>query len=162
LKVLHSREALDVERFAREAAILANLFHPGIVRYVAHGTTPSGDPFLAMEWLEGEDLGARLAREPLTTAQRLTLVQRATRALALAHGRGVVHRDIKPSNVFLVERDVERVKILDFGIARPTRSTQRLTRTGVLLGTPGYIAPELVQGPPTHDPRSDVFSIGCL
>ncbi len=162
LKILHSRQPRDVERFAREAEILADFSYPGIVRYVGHGLTPDGDHWLAMEWLEGEDLGERLQRAPLTGAQSLALVQRAAEILAYAHARDLVHRDIKPSNIFLVGGQVERLKIVDFGIARPTQETRRLTQTGVLLGTPGYIAPELVQGPPSHDPRTDLFSLGCV
>jgi serine/threonine protein kinase/tetratricopeptide (TPR) repeat protein len=162
LKILHSRQPLDVERFAREAGILADFAHPGIVRYVAHGLTPEGDHWLAMEWLEGEDLSVRLLREQLTGTQSLELIRRAADVLAFAHARGLIHRDIKPSNIFLVDGQVERVKLVDFGIARPTHETRRLTQTGVLLGTPGYIAPELVQGPPSHDPRTDLFSLGCV
>jgi tetratricopeptide (TPR) repeat protein len=162
LKILHSRQPLDVERFEREAGILADFAHPGIVRYVGHGLTAEGDHWLAMEWLEGEDLSERLQRAPLTGAEALTLASRAADVLAFAHARGLVHRDIKPSNIFLLGKQVDRVKIVDFGIARPSSHTRRLTQTGVLLGTPGYIAPELVQGPPSHDPRSDLFSLGCV
>ena len=162
LKILHSRQPLDVERFAREAEILAEFSYPGIVRYVGHGLTPDDDHWLAMEWLEGEDLGERLQRAPLSGAESLTLIHRAADILAYAHDRGLIHRDIKPSNIFLVGGHVERIKIVDFGIARPTHETRRLTQTGVLLGTPGYIAPELVQGPPSHDPRTDLFSLGCV
>ncbi|MEP7125323.1 MAG: protein kinase [Byssovorax sp.] len=162
LKILHSRQPLDVERFEREAAILADFAHPGIVRYVGHGLTPEGDHWLAMEWLEGEDLGERLIRAPLSGTESLMLMQRTAEVLAFAHARGLVHRDVKPSNVFLVGKQVERIKLVDFGIARPSSETRRLTQTGVLLGTPGYIAPELVQGPPSHDPRTDLFSLGCV
>ena len=162
LKILHSRQPLDVERFEREAGILADFAHPGIVRYVGHGLTPEGDHWLAMEWLEGEDLSERLQRAPLSGAETLTLAARAADVLAFAHAKGLVHRDIKPSNIFLVGKQVDRIKLVDFGIARPSSHTRRLTQTGVLLGTPGYIAPELVQGPPSHDPRSDLFSLGCV
>ena len=162
LKILHSRQPLDVERFEREAGILADFAHPGIVRYVGHGLTPEGDHWLAMEWLEGEDLGERLVRAPLTGTESLALMQRTADVLAFAHARGLVHRDVKPSNSFLVGKQVERIKLVDFGIARPSNETRRLTQTGVLLGTPGYIAPELVQGPQSHDPRTDLFSLGCV
>lgn len=162
LKILHSRQPLDVERFEREAGILADYAHPGIVRYVGHGLTPEDDHWLAMEWLDGEDLGERLSRAPLTGTESLTLMQRTAEVLAFAHARGLVHRDVKPSNIFLVGKQVDRIKLVDFGIARPSSETRRLTQTGVLLGTPGYIAPELVQGPPSHDPRTDLFSLGCV
>lgn len=79
-------------RFEREANILAKLRHPSIVRYVAHGSTPDGEPFLVMEWLDGEDLHARLARQGLTFDESVTLGKRVAEALAVAHERGVVHR----------------------------------------------------------------------
>src|SRR6185369_15943126 len=93
LKILNCRDFVDVERFLREAAILAELDHPAIVRYVGHGFTGAGDHYLAMEWLEGEDLAARLARRPLTEAETLLVMSQAASALAAAHARGTVHRD---------------------------------------------------------------------
>jgi tetratricopeptide (TPR) repeat protein len=162
VKILRGQDAHDVERFAREASILSGLGHPGIVRYVAHGVTAAGEHYLAMEWLDGEDLAARLARRGLTGAETLALARRAADALAFAHARGLVHRDLKPSNLFLVGGDVERLKIVDFGIAGLRREGKRLTSTGALLGTPGYIAPEQIQGAGAFDPRADVFSLGCV
>jgi len=161
LKVLSGREAVDAERFAREGAVLSALTHPGIVRYVAHGTQGS-EHFLAMEWLDGEDLSTRLAREGLTIAESVRLVRRVAEALAIAHRRGVVHRDIKPSNLFLPGHDIDRVKLLDFGIARLTREGRGVTLTGAMLGTPGYMAPEQAQGARDLDTRADVFSLGCV
>ena len=162
LKILHGRDDVDVERFMREAAILAELDHPGIVRYVAHGLTETGEHYLAMEWIEGEDLAARIARRPLSDAETLTAIGQAAAAVGFAHASGAIHRDIKPSNLFLRGADVARLAVVDFGIAGLTGDPRRLTQTGVLLGTPGYAAPEQVQGPPTLDPRSDVFSLGCV
>ncbi len=161
LKVLHADGARFASHFARESYVLAELDHPAIVRYIAHGATPSGGHFLAMEWLEGEDLAQRLKRGPLSIADTVTLGMRVAQALGAAHARGVVHRDIKPGNLFLPDCDITRVKILDFGIARP-RATRPATRTGILLGTPGYMAPEQVIGAPTIDPRADVFALGCV
>src|SRR5687767_15126094 len=131
------------ERFAREARLLADLRHPGIVRYVAHGTTRAGEPYLAMEWLEGEDLASRLKAGPLTVPSALALVERAAEALGKAHAQGVVHRDVKPSNLFIVGGEVDRVKVLDFGIAR-LRHPVDVTGTGTRIGTPTYMAPEQV------------------
>ncbi|MDC0743263.1 serine/threonine-protein kinase [Polyangium mundeleinium] len=161
VKVLHDREPRDIARFDREARVLAGLDHPGIVRYVAHGVTGAGEPFLAMEWLAGEDLGARLARGRLTVEESVAVVRAAASALATAHARGVVHRDIKPSNVFLVDGALGRVKLLDFGLARMPLSP-RLTRTGVVLGTPSYMAPEQARGSATLDARVDVFALGAV
>jgi tetratricopeptide (TPR) repeat protein len=162
LKVLHGRFA-DQERFAREARLLSELHHPGIVRYVASGAA-GGSRFLAMEWLEGEDLEALLGRRRLSTAESLELVRRAAEALGAAHARGVVHRDVKPSNLFLQDGNVTGVKLLDFGIAhaRGALATRAVTHTGVALGTPGYVAPEQARGERDLDGRADVFSLGCV
>jgi tetratricopeptide (TPR) repeat protein len=162
LKVIRGKHPADIERFTQEAAVLASLRHPGIVRYIAHGTTSDGERYLAMEWLEGEDLSARLARKALSIGESVALMRRAAHALAFVHARGVVHRDIKPSNLFVVDRDVEQLKVVDFGIALPSPEAPRLTRTGVLVGTPGYMAPEQIQARPSYDPRADVFSLGCV
>ncbi|WP_437682582.1 serine/threonine-protein kinase [Sorangium sp. So ce131] len=162
LKIVRLRSAVQAERFEREAALLAALVHPGIVRYIAHGSTPDGDRYLAMEWLEGEDLAARLARRVLPAGEGIALARRAADALAFAHARGVVHRDIKPSNLFLPGGDSERVTLVDFGIARASADAGRVTVTGGGVGTPGYMAPEQVDGRGAPDPRSDVFSLGCV
>jgi eukaryotic-like serine/threonine-protein kinase len=162
LKILRGHAEVDVERFEREATILAELDHPGIVRYVAHGMTSEGDRYLAMEWLEGEDLGERLRRQALSLAEFVTLLRCAADALAVAHARGMIHRDVKPSNMFLVGGDVARLKLVDFGIALVASDARRLTNTGVLLGTLGYTAPEQIERSIAPDPRSDVFSLGCV
>ncbi len=162
VKILRGREELDIQRFEREAAILAELCDPGVVRYVAHGVAATGEHYLAMEWLDGEDLAARLARGGLSFAESVAVLRRAGEALAGVHARGMVHRDLKPQNLFLAGGDVERLKVLDFGIARVAGGSARLTRTGVLLGTPAYLAPEQIHDPGIHDPRTDVFSLGCV
>jgi hypothetical protein len=146
-------------RFAREAAVLARLTHPAIVRYIAHGAA-AGEQFLAMEWLEGEDLEARLSRGALSVEETFALATRVAEALASAHAAGVVHRDIKPSNLFLVGGTVEGVKLVDFGIARASLGTQ--TATGAVFGTPAYMAPEQARGTREVDARADVFALGCV
>src|SRR5688572_6275446 len=111
LKLLSSPGGPFSERFAREAQLLAELTHPAIVRYVAHGTTPEGEAYIAMEWLDGEDLSQRLQRKGLTVGESMRLGARVAHALGVAHARSVVHRDIKPSNVFLVGGSVDQVKV---------------------------------------------------
>jgi len=150
------------ERFAREARVLADLKHPGIVEYVAHGRTERGALYLAMEWLEGIDLRARLEKGPLPVRDALALARAASLAVGAAHARGIVHRDVNPRNLFLVDGDVRDVKVLDFGIARPLRATFAMTLPGEYLGTPGYLAPEQARGSDEVDARADVFALGCV
>src|SRR6185312_1361050 len=107
----------DLKRFAREARILAQIRHRGVVRYIEHGTDVPGEAYLVMEWLDGEDLRARFRREGLSLGESVTLGLRAAEALAAVHARGLVHRDIKPGNVFLTGGVVDDLKIIDFGLA---------------------------------------------
>jgi hypothetical protein len=161
IKVIAQDREHRAARFAREVELLAELSHPGIVRYIAHGQTPSGRPFLAMEWLEGEDLRARLERESLTMDEAVVLATRIADALGAAHARGVVHRDLKPSNLFLPDGRIDQVKVLDFGIALKEGRTP-LTQTGTMIGTPGYMAPEQARSNAVIDARADVFALGCV
>jgi hypothetical protein len=162
LKVMHDAERLELERFAREAQVLATLSHPGIVRYIDSGITAEGEPYLVMEWLSGETLAARLSRTQLTLAEALGLGRRAASALGAIHRGGVVHRDIKPSNLFLRDGAIEKVALIDFAMARGPLADHRLTVTGTMLGTPGYLAPEQVDNVLTLDGRADTFSLGCV
>ncbi len=162
LKVLYGSLAREAERFKREAQILADITHPRIVRYVAHGVLEGGRPYLAMEWLEGEDLAERLERSGLTLHETLTLARRVAEALSALHDKGIVHRDIKPSNIFLPQKSVDQAKVLDLGVARLMRASRPSTRSGVMVGTPGYMAPEQARGAKELDARADVFSLGCV
>ncbi len=162
LKTLAGIGERDAARFTREAAVLAELAHPGVVRYVAHGLTAAHEHYIAMEWLEGETLHERLGRGPLSLVDAIALGRAAAEALAAAHGRGIVHRDVKPMNLFLVGRVPAQVKVLDFGIARHVGHAGLLTHTGAILGTPGYMAPEQVRGETSIDARTDVFCLGCV
>ena len=134
VKLLRAGEDREGERFVQEATILSALKHPAIVRYLAHGTV-GGDRYLVMEWLEGEDLACRLEREPASLVETVILLKQASEALAYAHAHEVIHRDIKPHNLFLLDRQISQLKVLDFGIARMANAGRRLTRTGNLVGT---------------------------
>ena len=162
LKVIRPDYLGSIERFEREIDLLASLDHPGIVRHVGHGRTPDGAPFLVMEWMEGEDLAARIARGPLSTVDAVALVSRAAHALAEVHARGIVHRDVKPSNFFLRDGAPGRPVLLDFGVARRAGTHTTLTRTGAVVGTPTYMSPEQVRGAREIGPASDLFALGSV
>ncbi|MDY7231678.1 serine/threonine-protein kinase PknK [Hyalangium rubrum] len=155
------RDASDRERFEQEARTLAQLHHPAIVRPAAYGVTEEGLPYLAMEWLEGEDLATLLLRRRLSVEEVLVLAKRVASALGEAHSLGLIHRDIKPANLFIENDDVSRTRLLDFGIARFLGQT-RMTQTGTPLGTPGYMAPEQARGDEKLTPALDIFSLGCV
>lgn len=158
VKVISADDVSEPERFLREAAVLAELDHPSIVRYVAHGEA-EGCRYLVMEWLEGETLAQRLHRQGVTVAESVDIAIQMADALAAAHARGVLHRDVKPDNLLFLGG---RVKVVDFGLARRTGDEQGLTASGVLLGTPGYMAPEQAEGRRDLDERVDLFAIGCV
>ncbi|HEX7838289.1 MAG TPA: serine/threonine-protein kinase, partial [Kofleriaceae bacterium] len=161
IKVIAEDREHHAARFVREVELLSELSHPGIVRYIAHGEMDSGRLFLVMEWLDGEDLRDHLEREPLTMDEAVTLATRVADALGVAHARGIVHRDLKPSNLFLPGGRIDRVKVLDFGIAQRGGRTP-LTQTGTMIGTPGYMAPEQARSNSPIDARADVFALGCV
>jgi serine/threonine protein kinase len=163
LKLMHPTANTElVRRFVREAELLAELRHPGIVTHVAHGITEDQQPFLVMEWLDGEDLSQRLARGPLSPPETLFLLRRTAEALTAAHQRGIIHRDLKPSNLFLREGRVEDVVVLDFGLARRMLASQAMTGAATILGTPAYMAPEQASCQQDLTPSADIFSLGCV
>lgn len=162
MKVLRDPNEDHSRRFAKEAEVLYNLRHPRIVRYIAHGRTEDGRLFLVMEWLEGQSLSHTLKRRAMTLQQAYEVAMGATEAVAVAHEKGVLHRDIKPGNMILVDEDLSRVKLLDFGLARFGFGAGGMTQTGELLGTPGYMSPEQARGDRDVDARADVFSLGCV
>jgi hypothetical protein len=151
-----------LERFRREARVLASLRHPAIVRHVDDGLTARGELYIAMEWLEGEALSARLSRAPLGMRDAVALVRRVGEALGVAHASGIVHRDLKPGNLVLREGKLEGVAVLDFGLAHLQDDGAGLTRSEAVLGTPGYLSPEQASGQRDLDARADVFALGCL
>lgn len=163
IKVLREQVDEAIDRFWQETRVLGEIEHAHVVRYVFHGRMSSGEPYLAMEWLEGETLAARLERGPLSIEETVQLARRVAGGLGAAHARGIVHRDVKPANIFLESGQIARVKLLDFGIARHEDAATALTVTGTLMGTPGYMAPEQARGPRRqYDGRVDIFSLGCV
>jgi serine/threonine protein kinase len=160
LKILLQMEHKD--RFEREARVLATMEHKHIVRYVAYGVAKTREPWLAMEWLDGEDLGDRLERGPLEIRETLVLGKALAQALSWAHARGFVHRDIKPSNLFLARGEIAKVKLLDFGLARLVNESGAITATGTLMGTLQYMPPEQARDAKRVDARADVFSSGAV
>lgn len=155
--------SIELARFEREAQLLATFENDAIVRYIAHGRLEGGRMYMAMDWLEGESLETRLLRGPLSIEETLALARRIGRALASGHALGIVHRDVKPSNVILRGGRPEEAVLVDFGIARAELpDTRALTRTGIAIGTPAYMAPEQARGERTLDGRADVFSLGAV
>ena len=144
-------------RFLREADVASRLDHPNIGRLLGTGED-GGLPFLAMELVDGEDLGRRLEhRGRLSPAESFSIAHAVASALAHAHARGVVHRDVKPQNILLAGADV---KLVDFGLAR-VETLASMTGSSLLWGSPEYMAPELfTRG--RADPRTDIFSLGVL
>jgi eukaryotic-like serine/threonine-protein kinase len=151
------------KRFWREARAAASVNHPNVCQIYEIGED-AGELFIAMEFLEGESLADRLRRGPFEVSEMLPVALEMLSALAALHDRGVIHRDLKPSNVFLTPHGV---KLLDFGLARPelepshTAPATELTRTGIVMGTPRYMAPEQVTGEAV-DLRSDLFAASSI
>lgn len=163
IKVLRVVQDEDVARFAQEAEVLAELSEtPGIVRHVAHAVGDGGPTYLAMEWLDGVDLRRRLRQRPLDVAEAIALGRRVSTILATIHERGLVHRDVKPSNIFLRGGRIEDVVLLDFGVVLRGEGHGVETRSGFLVGTPAYMAPEQVRSEATLDGRADLFALGCV
>jgi serine/threonine protein kinase len=174
LRAAYSNQEELVTRFQREAISASRIKHPNILDVFDFGQLEDGSFYLAMEYLDGHDLADELSKNGVLSPERgLKLAMQICRALAAAHARGVVHRDLKPENIFLCrcgESD-ESVKIVDFGIARlrgresiPDQEHsvhRRLTKTGMIFGTPEYMSPEQARGGEA-DVRSDVYAVGIL
>ncbi len=164
------KNPLANERFLREARSVITLRSEHVARVVDFGTLDSGSPYLVMEYLEGRDLKALVAREgPLPVAPAVDLVIQACEALCEAHQQGIVHRDLKPANLFLSKRvdGAPLVKVLDFGISKTvataaasTGSGPGITKTDAVFGTPAYMSPEQLRSSKLVDHRADVWSLG--
>ena len=169
LKVLHPELGYTVgaDRFKREIRVAARLQHPNILGVLDSGETAgigeAGDGLLwfTMPLVQGENLHERLQREhQLTPAEAIRIVTEAAGALGYAHDQGVVHRDIKPDNIML---SGDQVLVADFGVARAVSEVQeKLTATGMSVGTPTYMSPEQASGDKAIDGRSDIFALGCV
>jgi len=151
-------------RFRREAEILASLNHPNIA--VIHDIVEQeeGTGYLVLEYVPGETLAERIAREPLKLEQALSISRQVAEAVSAAHKKGIVHRDLKPGNIKITPDD--RVKVLDFGLAKPLsnediKSDITATEPGRVIGTPAYMSPEQARGKET-DHRTDIWSFGCI
>jgi serine/threonine-protein kinase len=170
LKLL-TRDLVDrpdlVERFFLEARATSAIEHPGIVRIFDCEVDPNGQPYIVMEYLDGETLAAFLARKgPLPPANVARLGQSMAEALEAAHAAGIVHRDLKPENIFVRTQPADSIKLVDFGIAKLAGDLQsgqvHKTRSGILMGTPLYMSPEQCRDSGRIDFRTDIYSLGCV
>ncbi|MDB4993579.1 MAG: Serine/threonine protein kinase [Myxococcaceae bacterium] len=180
IKVLHSGRAQKknaIKRFQREARLASSLGLPEVVEVYDVGTLVTGEPYFVMERLEGETLRQRMVRDiqmPMGIA--IAVICQVLAVLGAAHARGVIHRDIKPENIFLLHTskrtEKPRVKLIDFGVAKflapifPMNAhdpdTTALTATGIVVGTPWYVAPEQARGAKNVDGRADLWACGVI
>ncbi len=158
-----------LERFINEARAATSISHPGIVDVYDFGYTDDGRAYIVMELLDGEPLGERIRRlGRLSEVETEKIGRQIAAAMRAAHAKGIVHRDLKPDNVFLVPDgggSGDRAKVLDFGVAKQvdlSSTSVRRTRTGALMGTPLYMAPEQAREASTIDHRADLYSLGCI
>ncbi|WP_394826730.1 serine/threonine-protein kinase [Pendulispora albinea] len=166
VKILHPEFARDtevVQRFQREAESSSAINHPNVIDVFDVSRSADGRPYLVGEFLEGEELGEHLKKVGrLDVATAVAITRQICRALNAAHGRGIVHRDMKPENVFVVSRDgMPHIKVLDFGISKVGHRNTHLTRTGMIMGTPSFMAPEQARGEKV-DSRADIYAVGAL
>jgi serine/threonine-protein kinase len=159
------RDASTVARFEQEARLVSDVNHSNIVEVYQLGDLPDGRKYMVMEWLEGESLSDRIERGPMPPAEALMVLDAICDALESVHEKGIVHRDLKSDNVFLARgRNGVHVKLLDFGLAKLAGNDPRAitkTKTGIIVGTPHYMAPEQARGKPV-DHRTDVYALGVL
>jgi serine/threonine-protein kinase len=157
-----------VARFLQEAKSASRIGQENVIDISDFGQTPGGLVYIAMEFLDGQDLGRLLKTErSMPWLRARPILMQIAKALRAAHGHGIIHRDMKPENIYLIQREgrADFVKVLDFGIAKVVSADDtdgpRLTQTGMIFGTPEYMSPEQAQGhPPDH--RLDVYAVGCI
>ena len=171
IKILRTELARDaemVERFLREGRAASRIVHPGVVKILDSGVAAKGVPYLVMEYLEGQSLAEKLAAcKRLSLLETLRIGQQIAAASSAAHTMQVVHRDLKPENIICLANCAPgqpQIKILDFGIAliETPADRKRLTRDGSFLGTPCYMAPEIVIDPRSASERSDAYALGVI
>jgi serine/threonine-protein kinase len=168
VKVVHnylSHNENEIQRFEREAQVVAGLNHPNIVALYDYGLVDGSLPFIVMEYIRGMNLAQKVSRHgPPEMAVAVRIIRQICRALEEAHSLGIIHRDLKPDNIILQEKfdRPDWVKIVDFGIAhRVDTQGKRLTRAGRMLGTPEYASPEQFKDVKL-DSRSDIYSLGVV
>ena len=169
VKVLSDKVAANkmaVDRLLQEAQTASSIDHDNIVDVVSFDTTDEGRVFLVMEFLEGFSLADLVEKGPMRPERTLPIAYQLCQALEAAHESGVVHRDLKPENVFIVrKRDLDFVKVLDFGISKVKTAEAeqvRMTRTGQLVGTPLYMSPEQARGESDVDRHADIYALGVI
>jgi serine/threonine-protein kinase len=170
LKILFpelTRRTELVARFLQEAKSASRIAHENVIDISDFGQSPDGLVYIAMEYLDGVDLGHVLRNGgPMPWQRARAILMQIGKALRAAHDHGIIHRDMKPENIFLIQRDghPDFVKVLDFGIAKVVNLDEdgpRLTQTGMIFGTPEYMSPEQAQGQ-TPDYRVDIYAVGCI
>ncbi|MBK7776653.1 MAG: serine/threonine protein kinase [Sandaracinaceae bacterium] len=167
LKVLRGEMARDdevVKRFVQEAQASSSIGHANIIDITDFGRLPDGTSYFVMEYLEGQSLTQLIEQGgSMGGDEALGIIEQVASALSAAHGRGIIHRDLKPDNIFLVKRGHQNhfVKVLDFGIAKVGGANSKLTKTGMVFGTPYYMSPEQAAGQ-TIDARTDIYALGII
>jgi serine/threonine protein kinase len=162
-RLLHSASSNQTARFHREAKILASLKHPNVLGALDFGISEKNEPYLVLEFLEGDTLAEWLRQNgPMPVNLALSVFEKLAQGIAYAHAKGIAHRDIKPSNIILLEEgETLKPLLVDFGLAKDLETEQDFTTSGVMLGTPKYMSPEQVHGEKS-DMRSDIYAIGCV
>jgi serine/threonine-protein kinase len=169
VKVMVPELAANAEalaRFRREVEVTSQLAHPHVIQLLDFGVAPTGQPYLVMEYLDGEDLSERLRRVGrMSLAETVDIIRQISSALAVIHGKGIVHRDLKPGNVFLLPRDGigDFAKVVDFGISKVQTAATKLTRAFTMVGTPECMSPEQAAARVDDvDHRSDQWALACV